>query len=62
MLGAKDLAFPRINLTSFYLWILGAVLAVLAIAMGSVDTGWTFYVALFDDTAPERPWAASSRC
>jgi cytochrome c oxidase subunit 1 len=43
MLGAKDLAFPRINLASFYLWILGAVLAVLAIAMGSVDTGWTFY-------------------
>ncbi len=44
MLGAKDLAFPRINLLSYYLWVAGALLAVLAIVMGSVDTGWTFYV------------------
>ena len=44
MLGAKDLAFPRINLLSYYLWVLGAILAVLSIVMGSVDTGWTFYV------------------
>lgn len=44
MLGAKDLAFPRLNLASYYLWVLGAVLAVVSIVMGSVDTGWTFYV------------------
>ena len=44
MLGAKDLAFPRLNLFSYHLWVLGALLAVLAIVMGSVDTGWTFYV------------------
>ncbi|MBK9119891.1 MAG: cbb3-type cytochrome c oxidase subunit I [Phycisphaerales bacterium] len=44
MLGAKDLAFPKINLASFHLWVLGAVLAVVSIVMGSVDTGWTFYV------------------
>lgn len=44
MLGAKDLAFPRLNLFSYYLYLLGAVLAILAIAVGSVDTGWTFYV------------------
>jgi cytochrome c oxidase subunit 1 len=44
MLGAKDLAFPRLNLLSYYLWVAGAVLAVVAIALGSVDTGWTFYV------------------
>ena len=44
MLGAKDLAFPRINLLSFYLWVLGALLAVVSIILGSVDTGWTFYV------------------
>jgi cytochrome c oxidase subunit 1 len=44
MLAAKDLAFPRINLLSYYLWVAGALLAVLAIVMGSVDTGWTFYV------------------
>ena len=43
MLGAKDLAFPRLNLFSFHLWVAGAVFAVLSIALGAVDTGWTFY-------------------
>ncbi|MGE0710875.1 MAG: cytochrome c oxidase subunit I [Planctomycetota bacterium] len=43
MLGAKDVAFPRLNLLSFYLWIIGAVMAVCAILMGGIDTGWTFY-------------------
>lgn len=43
MLGAKDVAFPRLNLTSYYLYVLGAVFAVLSIATGGVDTGWTFY-------------------
>jgi cytochrome c oxidase subunit 1 len=51
MLGAKDLAFPKINLLSYYLWVLGAVLAVLSIVMGSVDTGWTFYVPYATDTS-----------
>ncbi|MEE9534529.1 MAG: cbb3-type cytochrome c oxidase subunit I, partial [Acidimicrobiia bacterium] len=44
MLGAKDVAFPRLNLFSYYLWVTGAVLAVSAIFLGGVDTGWTFYV------------------
>jgi cytochrome c oxidase subunit 1 len=44
MLGAKDVAFPRINLASFYLYVLGACLALCSIIMGAVDTGWTFYV------------------
>ena len=43
MLGAKDVALPRLNLCSFYLWCSGAVLAVLAIVLGGFDTGWTFY-------------------
>ena len=43
MLGAKDVAFPRLNLGSYYLWIIGAVLAVFAILSGGIDTGWTFY-------------------
>jgi cytochrome c oxidase subunit 1 len=43
MLGAKDVAFPRLNLCSYYLWVLGAVLALVSIATGGVDTGWTFY-------------------
>src|SRR6266853_1302371 len=43
MIGAKDLAFPRINLLSWYIYILGAIFALSAIVMGGVDTGWTFY-------------------
>lgn len=42
-IGAKDLAFPRINLLSWYLYIIGAGLGVTAILAGGVDTGWTFY-------------------
>ena len=43
MLGAKDVAFPRLNLASFYLYVLGALFLVISIFTGSVDTGWTFY-------------------
>jgi len=43
MIGAKDLAFPRINLLSWYIYIAGALFALIAIVMGGVDTGWTFY-------------------
>ena len=43
MIGAKDLAFPRINLLSWYIYIAGAAFALAAIVLGGVDTGWTFY-------------------
>jgi len=43
MLGARDLAFPRLNLTSFYLYVAGALFALSAAILGGVDTGWTFY-------------------
>jgi cytochrome c oxidase subunit 1 len=43
MLGAKDVAFPKLNLFSFYLWMGGAVMCVASLAMGGFDTGWTFY-------------------
>jgi len=43
MLGAKDVAFPRLNLFSFYLWIMGAICAVYSLIAGGFDTGWTFY-------------------
>jgi cytochrome c oxidase subunit 1 len=43
MVGAKDLAFPRINLLSWYLYVFGALFAVSAVLLGGVDTGWTFY-------------------
>ena len=43
MIGAKDLAFPRINLLSWYLYIAGGLLMLFCILTGGVDTGWTFY-------------------
>jgi cytochrome c oxidase subunit 1 len=43
MIGAKDLAFPRVNLLSWYLYIGGAAFAIFAVVRGGVDTGWTFY-------------------
>jgi cytochrome c oxidase subunit 1 len=43
MIGARDLAFPRINLLSWYLLIAGGALALFALFAGGVDTGWTFY-------------------
>jgi len=43
MLGAKDVAFPRLNLFSYHLWIAGAICTVVSLVMGSFDTGWTFY-------------------
>jgi len=43
MIGAKDLALPRINLLSWYLYMIGAGFGVWALMQGGVDTGWTFY-------------------
>jgi cytochrome c oxidase subunit 1 len=43
MLGTKDLAFPKLNLLSWYLLVAGATLALIAMLVGGVDTGWTFY-------------------
>jgi cytochrome c oxidase subunit 1 len=43
MIGAKDLAFPRLNLASWYIYNLGGIFTLWAIIHGGVDTGWTFY-------------------
>lgn len=43
MIGAKDVAFPRLNLASWYVYLIGAVFALYSIVAGAVDTGWTFY-------------------
>jgi cytochrome c oxidase subunit I len=53
MIGARDLAFPRLNLLSWYLLVIGGVFALWAIVAGGVDTGWTFYTpysSLFSNT------------
>ena len=46
MIGAKDLAFPKINLLSWYLYMLGGTLLMAALVLGGVDTGWTFTTPL----------------
>src|ERR1700678_3017130 len=43
MIGARDLAFPRLNLISWYIFVLGCLFALTAVLSGGVDTGWTFY-------------------
>ena len=43
MIGAKDVAFPRLNLLSWYVYMFGALLSIITILSGGVDTGWTFY-------------------
>ncbi len=42
-LGAKDVAFPRLNLMSFYLYCIGALFLIISMGISAVDTGWTFY-------------------
>jgi len=44
MIGAKDLAFPKLNLASWYIYVLGGLFTLYALVSGGVDTGWTFYV------------------
>src|SRR5262249_61382450 len=53
MIGARDLAFPRINLLSWYLFMIGGAFVLWAIVAGGVDTGWTFYTpysSMFSNT------------
>jgi cytochrome c oxidase subunit 1 len=46
MIGAKDLAFPKLNLTSFYIWLLSGIVLFYGIVTGGADMGWTFYTPL----------------
>ena len=43
MIGAKDVAFPRLNLASWYIFVIGLIFMLTAMVAGGVDTGWTFY-------------------
>ncbi len=43
MLGAKDVAFPRLNLASFWIYSIGALFTLVSLAVNPIDTGWTFY-------------------
>jgi cytochrome c oxidase subunit 1 len=52
-LGAKDLAFPKLNLVSFYMFLLGLATTVGGMLAGGTDTGWTFYPP-YSDLTPTR--------
>ena len=56
MLGAKDVAFPKMNLGSYYLYVVGAIFSVVAIVAGGVDTGWTFYTPYATTTSGPVVW------
>jgi len=43
MIGARDVAFPRLNLFSWYLYMAGGLFTLACLLLGGVDTGWTFY-------------------
>jgi len=51
MIGARDVAFPRLNLASFYIYLAGAAIAIFGMVHGGADTGWTFYTP-YSSTTP----------
>jgi cytochrome c oxidase subunit 1 len=59
LIGGNDMYFPRLNLFTFYLYILGATLALVSVTFGggAVDTGWTFYVPFSLTTTVNVPFA-----
>ena len=58
MLGAKDVAFPRLNLLSFWVYSVAAVMLLCTLVMGGLDTGWTFYTPYSTSTGTAAGMAA----
>src|SRR6056297_2972532 len=59
-IGAKDVAFPRLNLASWYVYMAGAILTIMALLWGGVDTGWTFYTPYSKTTGGGVLWMTSA--
>jgi cytochrome c oxidase subunit 1 len=59
MIGARDLAFPKVNLLSWYLLVVGGSLILYSIVTGGVDTGWTFYTPFSTEFANTQVVAAA---
>ena len=51
MVGAREIAFPRLNLASFWIYVLGALVVIGGLVAGGADTGWTFYPPYSTHTA-----------
>lgn len=51
LIGAKDVAFPRLNLASWYIYVAGSLIALFSLFAGAVDTGWTFYTPYSTQTS-----------
>ena len=60
MIGAPDVAFPRLNLMSWYLYVGGAAFTVYVLLSGGVDTGWTFYPPFSSDYSHSNVIAAAA--
>jgi cytochrome c oxidase subunit 1 len=59
-IGAKDVAFPRLNLASWYVYLAGAALTITALLTGGVDTGWTFYTPYSSSTGGGVLWMTAA--
>lgn len=62
LIGARDVAFPKLNLLSWYIYIAGTILAVVSqfVGGGAPDTGWTFYVPYSAESATSVIWALTA--
>ncbi len=58
MLGAKDVAFPRLNLASYYFYLTGAAIVIVGLLLGGADTGWTFYPPYSSHSISAVAWIA----
>ena len=59
-IGAKDVAFPRLNLASWYVYMIGAIMTCAALYFGGVDTGWTFYTPYSASTGGGVIWMTAA--
>jgi cytochrome c oxidase subunit 1 len=59
-IGAKDVAFPKLNLASWYVYMAGAILTIAALLTGGVDTGWTFYTPYSSTTGGGVLWMTAA--
>jgi len=57
MIGARDVAFPRLNLASYWIFVAGAVVVCVSLVAGGVDTGWTFYTPYSTASPTATTWA-----